>query len=247
MAIPSKESCPFTNAQAGGPTAEAETDYSLYMQTTALLSLQRRPEEMLHRDELLFQTVHQTTELWLKHAGFELDEAIERLSQSRLEGCGEFIHRAACGLRVLTAGLEMFHHLTPRDFHVVRGALGNGSGLESPGWRGLHRAGRRLREAFGRLLVEREIALLDLYRTGEPVAVYRLAESLVELDEANILWRARHFTVAIRIIGDNVTGTKGKPVNELFSSIGHRMFPDLWAARTELTQQTSGEYGGSTS
>ena len=33
----------------------------------------KKPEEMEHRDELLFQTVHQSSELWLKLAAFETD------------------------------------------------------------------------------------------------------------------------------------------------------------------------------
>ena len=54
---------------------EGATDYARYMRTDTLLSLQRRPEDMIHRDELLFQTVHQSTELWLKLACNELAAA----------------------------------------------------------------------------------------------------------------------------------------------------------------------------
>ena len=54
---------------------EGANDYARYMRTDTLLSLQRRPEDMIHRDELLFQTVHQSTELWLKLACYELAEA----------------------------------------------------------------------------------------------------------------------------------------------------------------------------
>ena len=42
------------------------SDYERYLRTDELLSLQRRPEEQAHRDELLFQTAHQASELWLK-------------------------------------------------------------------------------------------------------------------------------------------------------------------------------------
>ena len=44
------------------------SDYERYLRTDELLSLQKTPEERVHRDELLFQTVHQTSELWLKFA-----------------------------------------------------------------------------------------------------------------------------------------------------------------------------------
>ena len=55
-----------------GPGA---SDYERYLRTDELLSLQKGPDEWVHRDELLFQTVHQSSELWLKHATAEVEEA----------------------------------------------------------------------------------------------------------------------------------------------------------------------------
>jgi tryptophan 2,3-dioxygenase len=46
-----------------GPGA---SDYERYLRTDDLLALQKPPEERVHHDELLFQTVHQASELWLK-------------------------------------------------------------------------------------------------------------------------------------------------------------------------------------
>ena len=60
-------------------------DYVRYMRTDDLLSLQRAPEEMVHHDELLFQTVHQSTELWLKHACFEVEAAAKFIGESAIE------------------------------------------------------------------------------------------------------------------------------------------------------------------
>ncbi len=51
------------------------SDYERYLRTDELLALQKTAEEWVHRDELLFQTVHQTSELWLKLATTEVDEA----------------------------------------------------------------------------------------------------------------------------------------------------------------------------
>ena len=39
------------------------SDYERYLRTDELLALQKTPEEQAHRDELLFQTVHQSSEL----------------------------------------------------------------------------------------------------------------------------------------------------------------------------------------
>src|SRR3954454_3251371 len=49
-----------------------ESDYERSLRTDELLSLQKGPGEWVHRDELLFQTVHQSSELWLKLATTEV-------------------------------------------------------------------------------------------------------------------------------------------------------------------------------
>jgi tryptophan 2,3-dioxygenase len=41
--------------------------------------------------------------------------------------------------------------------------------------------------------------------------------------------------VVARIIGDEVVGTQGTPVELLGRLIHHRMYPELWQARNELT------------
>ena len=48
------------------PARRGASDYERYLRTDELLSLQKPPEERVHHDELLFQTVHQSSELWLK-------------------------------------------------------------------------------------------------------------------------------------------------------------------------------------
>ena len=53
----------------------AATDYERYLRTDELLSLQKTTAEAVHRDEHLFQAVHQSSELWLKLACVELDAA----------------------------------------------------------------------------------------------------------------------------------------------------------------------------
>src|SRR5207302_4651108 len=44
------------------------SDYERYLRTDELLALQKTPAESAHRDELLFQVVHQSSELWLRLA-----------------------------------------------------------------------------------------------------------------------------------------------------------------------------------
>ena len=48
------------------------TDYEKYIRTDELLALQKRADQLSCHDELLFQTVHQVAELWMKLAEHEL-------------------------------------------------------------------------------------------------------------------------------------------------------------------------------
>ena len=53
----------------------AASDYERYLRTDELLALQKTAEEMLHPDELTFQVVHQSSELLMKGAAWELARA----------------------------------------------------------------------------------------------------------------------------------------------------------------------------
>jgi tryptophan 2,3-dioxygenase len=204
------------------------------MRTDALLSLQRPPEEMAHRDELLFQTVHQTTELWLKHACFELEAAARLIHDT--ETATRLIARASLAVELITEQLEMLRHLAPWDFQLIRTVLGHGSGFESPGWREVQRVSKELGESFDRLVAETRTDLVGLYRGDPGHPLYRLAEAMIEWDERVALWRVRHYKVATRIIGHQVVGTKGTPVDVLTRLIANKFFPELWRVRTVLTE-----------
>jgi tryptophan 2,3-dioxygenase len=211
---------------------DGKDDYARYMRTDALLSLQRRPEEMVHRDELLFQTVHQSTELWLKHACFEVRGATEQVGAGAPDAAARLLARAALGITLVTEQLEMMRHLAPWDFQLIRTVLGHGSGFESPGWRDVRQVSADLGRAFDAL----DVDLPGVYRASPDAPLYRLAEAMISWDERVAVWRARHFKIATRVIGHDVVGTKGTPVDTLTRLLNHKFFPGLWAVRTELTR-----------
>ncbi|WP_240033311.1 hypothetical protein [Micromonospora globbae] len=93
--------------------------------------------------------------------------------------------------------------------------------------------------AFSRLLSALRVTAVDVYRGQPSDPLYRLAEALVGFDERIALWRAEHYSVATRVIGHGVLGTRRMPVDSLASLISHRRFPTLWEARTTLTQASS--------
>lgn len=223
-------------------SGSGDNDYTRYMRTDTLLALQRTPEEMLHRDELLFQSVHQSTEIWLKLACFEAAGAIHAITDDAdLEAAILLLARASLAMVQITCQLEMLRHIAPADFQIIRPALGNGSGLESPGWRSVRHESERLNTAFMNYIAAHSIDLLALYRGNQSAPLYRLAEAMVEWDERVSLWRARHYKVAVRTIGHSSVGTKGTPVDFLGRLLNHKFFPELWKVRTDLTALSATE------
>ena len=215
------------------------SDYERYLRTDELLSLQKTAEEVVHRDEHLFQTVHQASELWLKLACLELAEATTLIARDAIPAAVRLLRRANDAMDVVTRQLHMLEHISPSDYAVVRTALGHGAGFDSPGFRHVHRLSPALGEAFQALLARRRVSLLDVYGRGyELDDLYQLAERMVTWDEHAILWRFHHLKVVERIIGGNVVGTQGTPVEVLGRRIDVRFFPELWAVRDEITRRS---------
>jgi tryptophan 2,3-dioxygenase len=217
----------------------APTDYERYLRTEELLSLQKSPGEVVHRDEHLFQTVHQSSELWLKLACLELEQATSLLAGDGAAAAVRLLRRANECMSLVTEQLHMLDHLSPADYAVVRTALGHGAGFDSPGFRQVHRVSPALGDAFNALLARRGLSLLDLFNAGYTHEdLYQLAEQLMTWDERVILWRFHHLKVVERIIGGNVIGTQGTPVEVLGKRIDVRFFPELWSVRDEITRRS---------
>jgi tryptophan 2,3-dioxygenase len=217
-----------------GPGA---SDYERYLRTDELLALQPDPATAAHRDELLFTTVHQSSELWLKLAWHEVEEAVRLVEARDLGAALRLLRRASLCLQYITGQLDMLEQMSPWEYQVIRAKLGHGSGFDSPGFREIRRVTPLLGQAFTALLQEEGLSLVDLYVQGrEHEEAYQLAEGLIELDERLTVWRMRHYKVVARIIGDEVVGTQGTPVELLGGLIKQRFFPELWDVRNRLTQ-----------
>lgn len=234
-----------------------DSDYERYLRTDELLALQRPPAERVHRDELLFQTVHQASELWLKLAVSEVEEAARLVGGGGLPagmpapGAGlaeaaRLLRRAVLCLQYVTEQLDMLDLLDPWDYHHIRTALGHGSGFDSPGFRELARATLAIGGAFDRAVERAGITdLTDIYRDRvRHEALYSVAELLTDLDERLRVWRVRHYSVVVRALGEDTIGIQGTPVQALPKLIGQRQLPKLWEARSRLTRQFDAEREG---
>jgi tryptophan 2,3-dioxygenase len=214
-----------------------ESDYERYLRTDELLALQKGADEWVHRDELLFQTVHQSSELWLKHAWVEVEEATRLIEARDLPAAMRLLRRANAALKYVEGFLEHLEQMSPWEYQEVRRVLGHGSGFDSPGFREIRRVSPPLYGAFEAVRRERGLSLREVYTRGrEHEDLYQLAEQLTEWDERIGVWRLRHFKVVARIIGEDVVGTQGTPVELLAGLIKYKLFPELWAVRTDLTE-----------
>src|ERR1700731_2591662 len=70
------------------------SDYERYLRTDELLSLQKPSEEFLHKDEMTFQIVHQSSELLLKGVSWELVRARGLIEQGDFLNSARLIRRA---------------------------------------------------------------------------------------------------------------------------------------------------------
>jgi tryptophan 2,3-dioxygenase len=227
----------MTDLHAPVLPGRSATDYERYLRTDELLSLQKPPKERVHHDELLFQTVHQASELWLKLATAEVDEAAAALERGQLSPAIRLLRRAVLCLHYITTQLDMLGQMDPWEYQQIRVVLGHGSGFDSPGFRRIPQVTQRIWKAFDGLLERAGLELTELYRRGrEFEELYQLAELLTEWDERIWVWRFRHYTTVARALGEETVGTQGTPVQVLGKLIAQRQMPKLWEARSRLVE-----------
>jgi tryptophan 2,3-dioxygenase len=213
------------------------SDYERYLRTDELLALQKTSEERVHRDELLFQTVHQSSELWLKLAGTEVDDAAALVERGEVEPALRMLRRAVLCLRYITDQLDMLNQMDPWEYQEIRVVLGHGSGFDSPGFRHLSAVTRRIWAAFDALLGAAGLSLTELYQHGRAhEQLYQLAELLTDWDERIWVWRFRHYATVARALGEDSIGTQGTPVQVLGKLIAQRQLPRLWETRSRLVE-----------
>ena len=112
-----------------------DMSYGDYLSLEKVLSSQN-PLSNQH-DEMLFIVIHQTSELWLKLAGHELNEAINNIHQGNFGHAFKVISRVKQIFNQLTQSWNILSTLTPVDYLKFRDALGHSSGFQSYGYRKL--------------------------------------------------------------------------------------------------------------
>src|SRR6185503_8372747 len=141
-----------------GPILEGrgDTDYERYVRVPELLELIKPTEQLAHPEERLFQTMHQSAELWLHHVDYEIDRTVAYLDADNLPHASDLLHRCRMIIDLLREQIVILETMPPAEYHVIRtSSLGRGSGQESPGFKLLLEAGKKLWQPFARVLERR--------------------------------------------------------------------------------------------
>lgn len=230
----------------GFPIGEGKTDYEKYLRTQELLSLQKTDDEAASPEELLFQVTHQTAELWMKLMLKELRQAIQCMDEDNLWGALRAFRLVHDCQRLLIEQVDLIgSHISIVEYGKIRLVLGQGSGMESPGFNRLLEIAAPLSDAFDRLMERKKITIRDIYtQYQQHLDLYTLAEALMDFDELFHKWRTHHMALVARTIGTESNSLKGLATQVLQKGVKTRFFPDLLEFRSILTNESSVAYGG---
>jgi tryptophan 2,3-dioxygenase len=229
-----------------GPILEGRgsTDYERYIRVPELLELQKPKDKLVNPDEALFQTTHQSAELWLHHVDWEIGRAAELMEKNDPEAAASLLHRCRLIIDLLREQIIILETMAPVDYHVFRTtSLGRGSGQESPGFKRLLEAGKLLWGPFQALLASRNLRPIEIERDPRRHReCFRLLQAMLDYDEAFLKWRYTHMRLAFRIIGSKVLSLKGVPAAQLEAGTREPLFPELWETISDLTSEFKPTY-----
>lgn len=213
-----------------------DTPYAEYLNLDTVFDIQVAalgPGELHHPEEVLFRTVHLSSELWLRFAGYDVEKARAAMETGDIISATRLVRRVTISVTRVTEATGVLDTMAAADYHVFRIHFGGASGLQSPGYAYLRREGRTLAALLDKLVGD-DNALFDLYTTGRHDLRYDLCEALLDLDACLDRFRTRHLQIAERFLGEATEGTGGQGVGFLRQNIGSRLFPRLWALRERI-------------
>jgi tryptophan 2,3-dioxygenase len=138
--------------------------YSQYLQLDLLLGAQQPLSH--HHDEMLFITIHQVSELWMKLCLHELNGALDCVRRDDLDPSFKMLGRVSRIQQQLLQSWDVLATITPSDYSSFRNALGTASGFQSYQYRLLE---------F--LIGNKNAGMIQVYQT-EPAVYARLERAL---------------------------------------------------------------------
>jgi tryptophan 2,3-dioxygenase len=230
-----------------GVEALLDSPYARYLNLETVFDIQvaNTPEAQLrHPEEVLFRSVHLSSELWLRLAGYELERACATMRAGQLSGATRLVRRAEQSVTLVTEASAVLEGMAAPDYHQFRVYFGEASGLQSPGYAYLRGVCRTVANALD-VLVGDDDALFSLYTERRDDPLYDLCEALLDLDAGIDRFRARHLQIARRFLGELTVGTGGTAgIDYLRRNMGHELFPRLWAVRDRIARASGAVTSG---
>ncbi|MBS0613632.1 MAG: tryptophan 2,3-dioxygenase [Proteobacteria bacterium] len=138
--------------------------YGQYLHLDKLLCAQHPLSH--HHDEMLFITIHQASELWMKLCLHELTGVLECVRRDDLDPSFKMLTRVSLIQQQLLHSWEVLATITPSDYSAFRNSLGTASGFQSYQYRMLE---------F--LIGNKNARMIEVFRT-EP-AIYAQLERML--------------------------------------------------------------------
>ena len=216
---------------------EGATDYERYLNVGTLLSAKKPRDKLFHRDEHLFQVVHQAAELWFDQVRWDIEEIDRLIAADSPADATRLLRRCSEIVKILTEGVNVLTTMNVWDYHDIRLALGRGSGQESPGFNGILREAPKLEQTYLQLLDRKGLTLFEVCTgRGAHSELLALGDALVDFDMYFHMWRQNHLAFVKRMIGPGQRSLKGYGVDALEKHIlGQFFFRELLAVRDEMT------------
>lgn len=216
-----------------------ETVYERYLSVGTLLSLQLPASERAHRDEIFFQVIHQVEELWMKLVREQMALSAQAMSTDRIDEASWFLSRAISIMKLMGSQLPLLETITTTAYIEIRKHLANGSGEDSPGFRGMMQDAPALYKAFEAVLLKHQVNVKTIMKNHPAhFQLWTLLETLTEFDSQFQRFRYLHWCLVKRVMGPGSHSLRGKPADLLSRTHEKPLFPELWTARSAIIEET---------
>ncbi len=220
---------------------KGNTDYEIYVNTSAILSSQKDFSELCNQDELCFQISHQVEELWMRVIAttlLDIDDHMQKHNTLQALILFQRVHKIQ---KIMNDQLSILETIAPKDYQTIRENLGRGSGMESPGFKILLQMAPELWTTFKTCYLDKEkLTLAQIYDTEySQCESYVIAEQMLEYDALFQSFRYFHLRLVDRTIGPRSISLKGRRTDALVISTSMQFFPPLWETRTQMTEAWS--------
>ncbi|WP_273283311.1 tryptophan 2,3-dioxygenase [Pseudooceanicola atlanticus] len=175
----------YDPSQEGAKTSFSDDmSYIDYLSLDPILGSQKRLSDA--HDEMLFIIQHQTSELWMRLALFELDAARRNLAAGNFSSTFKMLTRVARIYDQLNSAWDVLRTMTPSEYTRFRDDLGASSGFQSHQYRLIeyvlgnrNKAMMRVHEHRPELyaMLERELSQKSLYHVALDALAAELGET----------------------------------------------------------------------